>query len=120
MLWCHLLFHGLKSQGEAREKKKEAILKAGKNKEKVFAMFEAVLGLSRVQTCFSPPLIHCHGTVWREAGGSCQLIHWEFDQKPRTTSGSISWLIAAVPYQINFVSSNIVNLNSKWNIYFQK
>lgn len=85
-------------------------------------MFEAVLGLSRVQTCFSPSLIHCHGTVWREAGGSCQLIHWEFDQKPRATSGSISWLIAAVPYQINFVSSNIakLNCNKDWNISFQK
>lgn len=70
-------------------------------------MFEVAVGLSRVQTCFSPTLIHCHETVWREAGGSCQLIHWDFDQKPRTKSVSTGWLIAALPYQINLVSSNI-------------
>ena len=84
----------------------------------MFAMFEAVVGLSRVQTCFSPPLILCHETVWRQTGGSCQLIHWEFDQKPRTTSVSVGWLIAAVPYQINLVSSNIVKLNYNTGIFF--
>lgn len=76
-------------------------------------MFEAVMGLSRVQTCFSLSLIQCHDAVGEKGGGgSCQLIHWEFDQKPRTTRGSISWLIAAVPYQINLVNSNTVKLNS--------
>lgn len=69
----------------------------------MFAMFEAVVGLSRVQACFSDSLIHCHETVQGEAGESCQLIHWEFDQKPRTTSVSTGWLIATVPYQINLV-----------------
>lgn len=62
----------------------------------MFAIFEAVLGVSRVRTCFSP-LIHCHETVWRDTRDVCQLIHWEFDQKPRTTSGRISWLTAALP-----------------------
>lgn len=83
-------------------------------------MFEAVVGLSGVQACFSPSLIHCHETVWRQARGSCRLIHWEFDQKPRTTSVKTGWQIAAVPYQINLVSSDVVkwNYNKHWGMFF--
>lgn len=43
----------------------EAELKSGRraDRKKMCAMFEAVVGLSRVQTCFSPSLIRRHGTV---------------------------------------------------------
>lgn len=114
-LWCHLLFHGFKSRRESCIRSRGRV-----ERKKMFAMFEAVVGLSGVQACFSPSLIHCHETVWRQARGSCRLIHWEFDQKPRTTSMKTGWQIAAVPYQINLVSSDVVkwNYNKHWGMFF--
>lgn len=89
---------------------KKWIRSRGLRKEKL-PVFGAVVGLSRVQTVFLPSLIQCHETVWEVAGGTCQLIHWEFVKKPGTARGSISCTRAALPLQILLVKGCIVKLS---------